>query len=133
MMARTRAALVTAFLVAAASGCDPIKGVRGVVHSAPPCGTSDATREGDPVSGADVSMVCPGQPALPLGQTGTDGRLRYGSLGLWGYDCRIVVAKDGYETQTFLVGELCSAPTPSNDACHYTAFVADLVPATSGR
>jgi len=126
--ARTRAALGAAFFLVGA-GCDPLMGVRGVVRSASSCGASDATRYGDPVSDADVSMVCPGQPALLLGKTGADGRVRYANIGLWDNTCRIVVTKNGYETQTFLVGELCSAPGPYSPSCHFTAFVADLVPA----
>jgi hypothetical protein len=130
MNAQARAGLGAAFLVAYMASCDPIMGVLGIVRSAPACRAADpTTNESAPVSGADVSMVCPGEPPFPLGKTGEDGRLRYRNIGLWDYGCRIVVAKEGYETQTFLVGELCSAPGPYKGACHFTAFVADLVPA----
>jgi hypothetical protein len=59
--------------------------------------------------------------------TDAKGHVRYGNGGLWPVECRVVVAKSGCRTQSFGVGELCSAREGTDD-CHFLAFVADLVP-----
>lgn len=60
-----------------------------------------------PLAGAHVLMTCPDGMRADLGETGSDGIVSLASSVAPAIDCKLTVARAGFKSDTFPVGDAC--------------------------
>ena len=115
--------LATATLASMLLACTFPASVRGSVRV--PGATPAASSE--PVSGAQVTMLCPEREPLVLGETDASGRFEHDVGAPFSNACWIVTEKSGLYSERVRVLDAC-AYSRRTDQCIEAVVTAHLVP-----
>ncbi len=106
-------------------GCTPGYSIRGRVHEPTACTEgADARR---PVSGAKVTLRCPGGTAHLSAESTADGSFASSQIGVLPNNCDLMVEKPGYLPRIYAVGDLCAVYV-DGVRCTSVALDANLTP-----